>query len=97
MSVSSDSLPQGNISLEKSARVRPFDWLPEQGWEDIVKLTSVLPDVFGSLADDIERNERSWQEVCMYTCVCHWTVGCVCLCSRCPLVIQYRYVIKPGM
>lgn len=56
-------LLQGNISLEKSARRRPFDWLPEQGWEDIVKLTSVLPDVFGSLADDVERNEKSWKEV----------------------------------
>ena len=54
---------QGNISLEKSARRRPFDWVPEQGWEDVVKLTIVLPDVFVSLADDIERNEKSWKEV----------------------------------
>ena len=30
-----------------------------------MKLTTVLPDVFGSLADDIERNERSWKEVRM--------------------------------
>ena len=28
-----------------------------------MKLTTVLPDVFGSLADDIERNERSWRDV----------------------------------
>lgn len=28
-----------------------------------MKLTTVLPDVFGSLADDIERNERSWKDV----------------------------------
>ena len=28
-----------------------------------MKLTTVLPDVFGSLADDIERNEKSWKEV----------------------------------
>ena len=57
-------LLQGNISLEKSARRRPFDWLPEQGWEDIIKLTTVMPSIFGSLADDVERNERTWKEVC---------------------------------
>ena len=28
-----------------------------------MKLTTVLPDVFGSLADDIERNEKSWKDV----------------------------------
>lgn len=28
-----------------------------------MKLTTVLPDVFGSLADDVERNERSWKDV----------------------------------
>ena len=55
---------QGNISLEKSVRQRPFDWLPEQGWEDVIKLTTVLPEVFGSLADDIERNEKTWKIVC---------------------------------
>ena len=57
---------QGNISLEKSARQKPFDWLPEQGWEDVIKLTTVLPDVFGSVADDVERNERSWREVTLF-------------------------------
>lgn len=54
---------QGNISLEKSARMKPFDWIPDQGWEDIMKLTTVFPDVFGSLSDDVEKNERSWKEV----------------------------------
>lgn len=34
-----------------------------------MKLTTVLPDVFGSLADDLERNERTWKEVSTYTCV----------------------------
>ena len=28
-----------------------------------MKLTVVLPDVFGSLPDDVERNEKSWKEV----------------------------------
>lgn len=28
-----------------------------------MKLTTVFPDVFGSLSDDVEKNERSWKEV----------------------------------
>ena len=43
--------------------MKPFDWIPDQGWEDIMKLTTVFPDVFGSLSDDVEKNERSWKEV----------------------------------
>ena len=64
-----DFFIKGNISLEKSARQKPFDWLPDQGWEDIIKLMTVVPDVFGSLADDIERNERAWKEVRVH-CAC---------------------------
>lgn len=56
---------QGNISLEKSARRKPYEWLPDQGWEDIIKLSSVAADVFGSLPDDIERGGQSWKEVYM--------------------------------
>lgn len=58
-----DFFIKGNISLEKSARQKPFDWIPDQGWEDIMKLTTVHSDVFGSLADDIEKNESSWKKV----------------------------------
>lgn len=54
---------QGNISLEKSARLKPHDWLPDQGWEDIMKLTTTNTEIFGSLADDIEKNGSAWKKV----------------------------------
>ena len=28
-----------------------------------MKLSTVLPEVFGSLANDVEKNERAWKEV----------------------------------
>ena len=59
-----DFFIKGNISLEKGSRKKPFAWLPDQGWDDIQKLVAVVPDKFGSLADDIERNEAFWKEVC---------------------------------
>ena len=62
-----DFFLKGNISLEKSARQKPFAWLPDQGWEDVQKLISVAPDVLSSLADDIHRNELEWKEVCPIT------------------------------
>ncbi len=58
-----DFFIKGNIALEKGARRKPYAWLSDQGWEDIQKLTTVVPDKFSSLADDIERNEQMWKEV----------------------------------
>ncbi|XP_069565682.1 dynein axonemal heavy chain 10 [Brachyistius frenatus] len=55
---------KGNLSLEKSQRKKPCDWLPDQAWEDIVKLTALFPEQFGSLPDDIERNPTDWK--CWY-------------------------------
>ena len=58
-----DFFLKGNISLEKSARSKPFPWLPDQGWEDIQRLMTVTPEAFSSLSDDIERNGNEWKEV----------------------------------
>ena len=67
---SEDQLPQdeldffikGNLSLEKSKRARPHMWIPEQGWEDIIKC-SQMADVFSTLPDDVEKNNTMWKEV----------------------------------
>ena len=73
-----DFFIKGNLSLEKSARVKPYDWMPDQGWEDLIKLVQVNPEVFGSLADDVERHEQSWKEVsgCVQACTPHSTAQC---------------------
>ena len=34
-----DFFLKGNLSLEKSARAKPHEWWPDQGWEDVVRLT----------------------------------------------------------
>uniref|UniRef100_A0A673CHG9 Dynein axonemal heavy chain 10 n=1 Tax=Sphaeramia orbicularis TaxID=375764 RepID=A0A673CHG9_9TELE len=52
---------KGNLSLEKSNRKKLCDWLPDQGWEDIVKLSELFPDQFGSLPDDVEKNCDEWK------------------------------------
>ena len=67
-----DFFIKGNLSLEKSAHRKPFEWLPEQGWEDLIKLQEVCPAEFGSLADDVERNEKMWKVVRlpMLCCCC---------------------------
>lgn len=56
-------LSPGNLSLEKSKRKKLCDWLPDQGWEDIVRLMELFPNEFGTLADDIEKNPEEWKEV----------------------------------
>ena len=54
---------QGNIALEKAKRRKPFDWFPDEGWEDCIRLNEAFPDKFGSLLEDIERNQKYWKEV----------------------------------
>ncbi|KAK1328247.1 hypothetical protein QTO34_011819 [Cnephaeus nilssonii] len=53
---------KGNISLEKNKRKKPCAWLPDQGWEDIMLLSELFADDFGSLPDDVEQNPAVWQE-----------------------------------
>uniref|UniRef100_A0A8D3BG74 AAA+ ATPase domain-containing protein n=1 Tax=Scophthalmus maximus TaxID=52904 RepID=A0A8D3BG74_SCOMX len=52
---------KGNLSLEKSLRKKPQDWLPDQGWEDLVKLSELFPEEFDSLPDDVEKNSSEWK------------------------------------
>ncbi|TRY94050.1 hypothetical protein DNTS_011956 [Danionella cerebrum] len=52
---------KGNLSLEKSKRKKTCDWLPDQGWEDIIRLMELFPNEFGTLADDIEKNTEEWK------------------------------------
>ncbi|XP_076006843.1 dynein axonemal heavy chain 10 [Genypterus blacodes] len=55
-----DFFLKGNLSLEKSKRKKPCIWLPDQSWEDIVKLAELFPEFFGSLPDDVETNSSDW-------------------------------------
>ncbi|XP_074463065.1 dynein axonemal heavy chain 10 [Larus michahellis] len=52
---------KGNISLEKSARKKPYAWLPDQGWEDLIRLSELFPEKFESLPDDVENNPDVWK------------------------------------
>ncbi|XP_038008579.1 dynein heavy chain 10, axonemal [Motacilla alba alba] len=56
-----DFFLKGNISLEKSARKKPFAWLPDQGWEDLIRLSEQFPEKFESLPDDVEDNPDVWK------------------------------------
>ncbi|KAM9056172.1 dynein axonemal heavy chain 10 isoform 4-T4 [Megaptera novaeangliae] len=57
-----DFFLKGNISLEKSKRKKPCAWLSDQGWEDIILLSEMFPDNFGTLPDDVETHLTVWQE-----------------------------------
>lgn len=54
---------KGNISLEKSKRKKPYGWLPDQSWEDCIRLSQDFSKTFGSLIDEIERDENQWKKV----------------------------------
>uniref|UniRef100_A0AAV2KWR9 AAA+ ATPase domain-containing protein n=1 Tax=Knipowitschia caucasica TaxID=637954 RepID=A0AAV2KWR9_KNICA len=56
-----DFFIKGNLSLEKSRRKKACDWLMEQSWEDVIKLSELLPELFGSLPDDVEAHSEDWR------------------------------------
>lgn len=62
------SLPQvdffikGNVALEKSSRTCPVKWLSNQGWEDIIKLSTDFSEKFGNLPDDLGKDVDVWKD-----------------------------------
>ena len=57
-----DFFVKGNISLDKTTRAKPAEWIADQGWEDIMALEKVNPAIFGTLADDVEKNQYLFRE-----------------------------------
>ncbi|CAG9462277.1 unnamed protein product [Pedinophyceae sp. YPF-701] len=61
-----DFFLKGNLSLEKSARPRPHDWIPEAGWEDLMRLVTLRSGLgeghpLHAVADSIEAHGAAWQ------------------------------------
>jgi dynein heavy chain len=36
-----DFFLKGNLSLEKARRQKPYEWFPDQGWQDLMRLVQV--------------------------------------------------------
>eukprot|EP00992_Anisonema_acinus_P002258 TRINITY_DN10608_c1_g1_i2.p1 TRINITY_DN10608_c1_g1~~TRINITY_DN10608_c1_g1_i2.p1 ORF type:complete len:2266 (+),score=796.72 TRINITY_DN10608_c1_g1_i2:1-6798(+) len=56
-----DFFLRGNIALTKGERPKPFDWIPDQGWQDLLRLPNVDP-VFDSILQDVENDGLKWQQ-----------------------------------
>jgi dynein heavy chain len=63
-----DFFLKGNLSLERSERKKPYEWWPDQGWEDLMKCITLpgdgddTPPPFTKIADHIEHNGEAWQK-----------------------------------
>ena len=55
-----DFFLKGNLSLEKASRAKPHDWIPDQGWQDMIKLVEAVPTL-SKLADDVSANGKVWK------------------------------------
>lgn len=56
---------KGNVSLEKLSHEKPFDWISDQGWKDLLKLPTLEtdgPNPFENIIDDVAMNEKAWKE-----------------------------------
>jgi dynein heavy chain len=50
---------KGDISLELPSIKKPFSWMSDQGWKDLLKL-STLNANFGMLPQHVRDNEKTW-------------------------------------
>ncbi|XP_076380407.1 dynein heavy chain at 89D [Megalopta genalis] len=57
-----DFFIKGSIALEKAAKMNPTDWLPANGWMDVLKLSKDFPETFGILPEQLQQYEEEWQE-----------------------------------
>ncbi|TPX63919.1 hypothetical protein SpCBS45565_g06282 [Spizellomyces sp. 'palustris'] len=51
---------KGDISLEQPATAKPFSWITDQGWKDLLRLTTLSAN-FSMLAEHVRKNEEEWQ------------------------------------
>lgn len=58
-----DFFIKGSMALKKSPKLNPTRWLPQSGWEDILKLASDFPDKFEQLPEELLENEDEWKRV----------------------------------
>uniref|UniRef100_A0A7S4D2X3 Dynein-1, subspecies f n=1 Tax=Eutreptiella gymnastica TaxID=73025 RepID=A0A7S4D2X3_9EUGL len=52
---------KGNIVLGKSTHEKFFPWMPEQGFQDLLRLPSIDP-AFSTILEDVQKNGKEWQE-----------------------------------
>ncbi|MCO5597847.1 hypothetical protein L7F22_051931 [Adiantum nelumboides] len=51
---------KGNLALEKAPKPKPYEWIPDQGWQDIVEMVKLGPQ-FAAIVEHLENNEASWR------------------------------------
>ncbi|KAJ1569988.1 Dynein heavy chain 10, axonemal, partial [Nowakowskiella sp. JEL0078] len=51
---------KGDISLDQPASPKPFVWLSDQGWRDILRLSTINAN-FANLSNNISENEEIWK------------------------------------
>ncbi|GAB1860436.1 Dynein heavy chain 10, axonemal [Camponotus japonicus] len=57
-----DFFIKGSMALEKSPQVNPTRWLPQSGWEDVLRLASDFPDKFKQLPEELRDCEDEWKQ-----------------------------------
>lgn len=56
-----DFFLKGNTSLEAASKEKPFAWMSNNGWKDLLRL-STLGDAFSNLLPDVENNAKLWKD-----------------------------------
>ena len=55
-----DFFLKGNLALDSAEKKKPFDWIPNQGWKDLLLLERIVEPCEG-LSDAVDKNEEEWK------------------------------------
>ncbi|CAM9103575.1 unnamed protein product [Discosporangium mesarthrocarpum] len=56
-----DFFLKGDVSLDGASRKNPSSWLSDQGWKDLLCL-STMAEIYGLLVEHFEQNTNAWRE-----------------------------------
>lgn len=52
---------KGDITLDQPSLPKPYSWISDQGWKDLLKLSNINFS-FSSLIAHLQENEKAWKE-----------------------------------
>ncbi len=56
-----DFFLKGNTSLEAASKEKPFSWMSNNGWKDLLRL-STLGQSWTNILPDVESNQKLWKD-----------------------------------
>lgn len=93
-----DFFLKGNLSLERHPRRKPHDWLPDQGWQDLMRLTELAAGKTAATGECVLQH----QQIALLISHMPWSLGTAmsrqlsCTKPQAPGICMHNFPHKPA-